>query len=364
MHRDAPESFTLITSPRCRRRPHGFTLIELLVVITIIAVLIAFLLPAVQAAREAARRAHCANNLKQIGLGHLNFEGVNNYLPPGAYDGDPSSVTLAGNPDPSGYNYTEIVGSQYETTTCCNAAHPNGWNNFFRILPYMEQQQVYNLANFAVPAVQTNRPTNFDGENDVGRVAIAAFYCPTRRAATTYPLNSSSAWGKLDYAGNAGFMQGQWYECDGADGVFNTTKFVPPAPNGLLPIADERTQVNLGNTTKGKGAIVWPALGARRKLADITDGASNSILCAEHELNLNIMKSRFLTILATLLLCLPLAGCSRSEAVDPSKLPPFTEEQKAAIKAEDERLQQDEGGRTFGKVGKKTGARESAPGVK
>src|SRR5262245_3607214 len=108
-----------------RQRP-GFTLIELLVVIAIIAVLIALLLPAVQSAREAGRRAQCANNLKQIGLGHLNFESTYGYLPPGAYDGDPNAVTTSGVPDPNGYNYTETIGVQYGTTTCCNAAHPNG----------------------------------------------------------------------------------------------------------------------------------------------------------------------------------------------------------------------------------------------
>ena len=59
----------------------GFTLIELLVVIAIIAVLIALLLPAVQAAREAARRAQCVNNLKQMGLGCMNFESTNTKFP-------------------------------------------------------------------------------------------------------------------------------------------------------------------------------------------------------------------------------------------------------------------------------------------
>jgi prepilin-type N-terminal cleavage/methylation domain-containing protein/prepilin-type processing-associated H-X9-DG protein len=55
------------------RNKTGFTLIELLVVIAIIAILAAILFPVFARARENARRASCQSNLKQIGLGFMQY---------------------------------------------------------------------------------------------------------------------------------------------------------------------------------------------------------------------------------------------------------------------------------------------------
>ena len=64
-------SFNQIKSVASSKK--AFTLIELLVVIAIIAILAAILFPVFARARENARRASCQSNLKQIGLGLIQY---------------------------------------------------------------------------------------------------------------------------------------------------------------------------------------------------------------------------------------------------------------------------------------------------
>lgn len=148
------------SSPKQRS---GFTLIELLVVISIIATLMALILPAIQSAREAARRTQCQNNLKNITLAAINYaEAHRGVLPPSG---------------------TFERGGAFGTMT-----PKYSWA--LSILPYLDQQAVYERWNFTFAFSQGSNAA-------VSQTNIAVLTCP----------NDDTADGKdggLTYVANCG----------------------------------------------------------------------------------------------------------------------------------------------------------------
>jgi prepilin-type N-terminal cleavage/methylation domain-containing protein len=225
------------------RKPRGFTLIELLVVIAIIAVLIALLLPAVQQAREAARRSQCQNNLKQIGLALHNYHDTHNTLPPGYITNFPQNMSAT------------------------ERSHW-GWGAF--ILPFIEQANLYNLLQPGPRTLHENLLTA------VGRVALqtplTVFVCPSD---TGPPLNNFNE--TLNFSPT--HANAPWYNrhvtSDGSDRI-------PIAKSNYVAVACS----SVSTTPPVYFPDYGPATGSfwqnsRCRLADITDGTSNTLLVGE-----------------------------------------------------------------------------------
>ena len=124
----------------------AFTLIELLVVIAIIAILAAILFPVFARARENARRSSCSSNLKQIGLGILQYtqDYDEKYVATRWYDGTngqawPTSLQPY-------LKSTQIFQCPSDTlsgnTAATGAMSPTYWNN--PPAPQFHTSYVYN----------------------------------------------------------------------------------------------------------------------------------------------------------------------------------------------------------------------------
>jgi prepilin-type N-terminal cleavage/methylation domain-containing protein len=166
-------------------RRAGFTLVELLVVIAIIGVLVALLLPAVQAAREAARRGQCLNNLKQIGLATQQFHDAQGQLPA-------SFITQATTPHDS-------------------------WSIQARLLPFLEQGNIYNGINFDLSYKHVSQVIN---GSQITSLRVPVYRCPSELG-EEQRIDGSTIWAPMSYGANLG----TWFVYnpttrEGGDGAF------------------------------------------------------------------------------------------------------------------------------------------------
>lgn len=206
------------------RQTLAMTLVELLAVIAIVGVLMALLLPGVQAARESARRATCLNNLKGFGLAAQNFHSVNERFPTGGR----LPVDRSGHP-----------------------AH--GANVWVELLGYLEQNNL--SANWDH---EDNRNNVVGGQNAIQAQVIGALICPSD--SLPEPTTELTA----VYSASPPWSRG-YYGMSSYGGVAGRRSVNPGGPPDFPGIS--------------RDGIFF--LGSRIRLADVTDGSSQTLLFAE-----------------------------------------------------------------------------------
>ena len=233
-------------------RKKGFTLIELLVVIAIIAILIALLLPAVQAAREAARRTECKNHMKQLALACHNYHDTNFVFPCGWV-----------------------------------AENQASWGML--LLPYMEFRPIFDLVNFNVLMTDTTTATPPNQNLQQIALPLALFKCPSSGDVNITSTARCSGTTAVTLYGAANDMEDRGAVASVSDYLANSgmPNLAVPTPGlsdgvGAWQAAGNFNQINqLVNPPVDNGGVMFED--SRIRIADITDGTSNTALLAEHK---------------------------------------------------------------------------------
>ncbi len=138
-------------------RKQGFTLIELLVVIAIIAILAAILFPVFAKARENARRTACLSNMKQIGLGIMQYLQDYDERYPRAWGGLHNAPDEGRYPNPADIETdTGKPGGAFKVNP-----NPGGGANYYRtwmdyIFPYVKSVQIFRCPSYSPTADQAS----------------------------------------------------------------------------------------------------------------------------------------------------------------------------------------------------------------
>jgi type II secretory pathway pseudopilin PulG len=242
----------------------SFTLVELLVTIAIFVVLIGLLLPATQKVRAAASRTDCANRLRQIAIACHNCNSERGTLPPFKAEGVPPM---------SFFGKTGNQGS---------------WA--FWLLPYLEQDRLFNQAMYAGPegdAYSSNvtlPPNSSSGKSPapsappdpgtrgfVAQQSLKLFQCPSD---PTVPSNGQTAADPNSYG-----MTQPYGVCSYAA---NYLVFGTPLQNPFDPAKPYRASISNPDgfdPTSTQPQVAGSTLA--RIPSSFTDGTSNTILMAE-----------------------------------------------------------------------------------
>ncbi len=216
----------------CQVSQSGFTLVELLVVIAIIGILVALLLPAIQAAREAARRAHCVNNLKQIGIAMHLYHDAHKTLPGGS-------------------------------VSCCFGT----WAN--ELFPHLEEESITS-------AWVDNQTYTGATNKELMQLRIATYTCPSDTPSTSLQGSGNDAWPvpNHNYAANYGnttYTQTTPYNQEGEAFIFLGAPF-GNVDNGINLLTGAPTNKDRYGARPYLGKIPFKR---------ITDGLSKTLLVSE-----------------------------------------------------------------------------------